>query len=71
MLTISEFMQVYIFAHRNNSLKMLEIRLNHFGINYTSSSESLTRCVLLTFIFRNNIFISGLCLRDTLSTRLC
>lgn len=37
----------------------------------TSSSESLTRCVLLTFTFRNNIFMSGFCLRETLSTRLC
>lgn len=41
----------------------------HFFV--TSSSESLTRCVLLTFTFRNNIFMSGFCLRETLSTRLC
>lgn len=44
------------------------------SLNYvfnTSSSESLTRCVLLTFTFRNNIFMSGFCLRETLSTRLC
>lgn len=40
-------------------------------ILHTSSNESLTRCILLTFTFRNSIFISGLCLRDTLSTRLC
>ena len=48
---------------------MLQHHLITFSV--TSSSESLTRCVLLTFTFRNNIFMSGFCLRDTLSTRLC